>query len=850
MAAPTLQAEGALAVVTSGNLAPVIPAHVADDILIVVTSAWHPNSAANMASPAAPAGWTRVVDVPHVGGTLQIDGITNVFWRRATASGTTISITRPAGWDTGTDGAWHGRAYVIRGCITTGTPWDDLQHNSIPYTSANQPVHALTCSGAERMAVHFYTNMAVQTVTIATGWTLGTSVTTTTGTDGAQRSIRKDNVSSNTSGDGMTVAAPATGGYLHIGFMFKPVPPPTVGQIEYRFRNDDGSETTATWMAALNTDVTVPLDTVFRLRIGLEAGIDNPPSTWYDLKYRVNGGAWQDFDASGAVVPAFSSDPGVVNSMATTQQFGSEGIFTAGAVDEGSGGVPSKDLNGGQQTEYEYVIEIPSGGLIVAGDVIEFACIPESANPQMVLTEIPAVTVGSGAIQHTIGQPSSTSTAQTVGRRKSRGAGVALEADSALAVQRRRSRALGQVSETDVAQPVVRRKTRTLGLVTETDSAQTIIRAMPLVGAVGQATATDTALSVSRRKTRAVGQALESDLAQPVARVSRQTVGLVTEADVAQAVGRRKTRTLGQALESDAAQPVARRKNRSVGQATETDLAQAVGRTSRLAVGLVTEGDTAQAVGRQKRVTLGLVSETSTAQAVSSSSVKNVAVGQATETDAALSVLRRKTKLTTTATEASTAQAVGRRKTRTLGLATAGPTAQPIGRRKSRTLGLSSETNTAQVIVASTPITGAVGQASTSHTAQPVARVKRQMLGIALETSTAQPVTVTEISYTAVGQALESSIATSTGRRKQRTLGAAIESNTALAAVRTKRYTLGQATTVEVAMNFYIGSGKIYVNPRVTKISGAAAAAISESGGPHSQIRQKSPRATVREVGP
>ena len=130
-------------------------------------------------------------------------------------------FTRPGAWDTGTDTCWGGRCYVIRGCITTGNPWD----HSVPvgYTGSNGAVAAVTVSGAERMVVHFL----VKTDDFATAptvpeWTAGAQVESNTGTDHSQGTFRKDNVSADTGADASTVEAPAAGGYVFLGISFKP----------------------------------------------------------------------------------------------------------------------------------------------------------------------------------------------------------------------------------------------------------------------------------------------------------------------------------------------------------------------------------------------------------------------------------------------------------------------------------------------------------------------------------------------------------------------------------------------------------------------------------------------------
>ena len=71
-------------------------------------------------------------------------------------------------------------------------------------------------------------------------------------------------------------------------------PPPTLEQEGYRFRNDDGSETTATWAAAQDTPYTVNTLTPLRLR-GLINATGNPPPKQFKLRYRkVGDDTWMD----------------------------------------------------------------------------------------------------------------------------------------------------------------------------------------------------------------------------------------------------------------------------------------------------------------------------------------------------------------------------------------------------------------------------------------------------------------------------------------------------------------------------------------------------------------------------
>lgn len=71
---------------------------------------------------------------------------------------------------------------------------------------------------------------------------------------------------------------------------------PPITQSRYRWRNDDGSESSATWAAAENAALTAPTLTPRRLRVQLDATGD-PASKRFKLQYRkVGDGTWRDIN--------------------------------------------------------------------------------------------------------------------------------------------------------------------------------------------------------------------------------------------------------------------------------------------------------------------------------------------------------------------------------------------------------------------------------------------------------------------------------------------------------------------------------------------------------------------------
>lgn len=216
MAAPNLQAEGSIAAVTTGDLTVTLPAHQADDILVVTVLTQVENTAGTAAETPTPSGWTKSQ------GYKDDDLEASLFWKRAASGSETNPVfTRGSGWDTGNDTFYGGRAYVIRGADTNDPPWDELDWTT-PYVDANQAFDAVTVSGSERMVVQFYLSLDDLSAGAApSGWTAGTQVTSTTGTDGGFQTFRKDNVSTSTGADAS--AAAAQPGYWFVGISFKPV---------------------------------------------------------------------------------------------------------------------------------------------------------------------------------------------------------------------------------------------------------------------------------------------------------------------------------------------------------------------------------------------------------------------------------------------------------------------------------------------------------------------------------------------------------------------------------------------------------------------------------------------------
>jgi hypothetical protein len=133
----------------------------------------------------------------------------------------------------------------------------------------------------------------------------------------------------------------------------------------WRWRKDDGSETTATWKAGQNTPITIySTDSVIRLRIELynngsggvldnarfEDSIAGVPG-WDTIKLAANSNAFQ----------LAGTSPYVTDLEPTTHQLNGQTIppyvFVAGKVIVATDGLPAQTLANAQTTEFEYAIK-------------------------------------------------------------------------------------------------------------------------------------------------------------------------------------------------------------------------------------------------------------------------------------------------------------------------------------------------------------------------------------------------------------------------------------------------------------------------------------------------------------
>lgn len=167
-------------------------------------------------------------------------------------------------------------------------------------------------------------------------------------------------------------------------------------QAGFRGRNDDGSETTATWKAAENTDWSQAVDENFRFRAVVDETALGDANAVLDFKlqYNLNGAGWNDVNTTSSVVRTTLS-PNVANGAATTRQLAAgTGTFVAGSFDENNGAASSANtIETGELTELEWCAQVRSAD-VVNNDTIDLRVVETTGSIVFAAyTQVPTITV-------------------------------------------------------------------------------------------------------------------------------------------------------------------------------------------------------------------------------------------------------------------------------------------------------------------------------------------------------------------------------------------------------------------------------------------------------------------------
>jgi hypothetical protein len=654
---PTLQAEGATSAVTTGAPSVTIPTHQADDILLVSAVIWAPNTAENVAEIPTPSGWELLAHQPHQVGTLKIDGYHALFWKRATGAGETVTLTRGAGWDTGTDTNFGARAYVIRGCRTTDTPFTTIQEAG-PYTTANQALPAFRINDYNHLAMVFASMTAVNNLlSAATGYTVGTQDTDAAGTDCNFQTARLADPGADVAAVASTTTAPTTGSYMFFGVAFKgtsqyvdDMPPANADFTDYlspepASEGDDGTGHYAQWTASNGSEVRNWDDTDYaKVYQGYPPEGDFAPRGVPGLNYASAG--WEVATA--------------VNLTAATETDTAQAVTFTKTIVKTLTPATETDVAQGLDTDH-YVTpgvaaETDTAQALDTDKALTLTAAVETDTAQAV-----SFTQEAGGV--TLTPAAETDAAQALNVDKTKTLVTATETDAA---QSLRVPKLTAAAETDTAQALDKDKASTLASATETDSAQALSVTKTIFKSLTAATESDAAQAVDKDKSKSLTASSETDTAQAVTvtKTIFKSLTAAVEMDQAQelSISQAGSFDLVPAQTTDTAQPlsITHIHYRTVGIAAEVDTAQAVAFTKTIykTLGIASEADVAQAIDRDKTVTVSTATETDGAQALTT--FKSDTLGPASETDAAqaLSITHVHFRSITTATEVDVAEAL------------------------------------------------------------------------------------------------------------------------------------------------------------------------------------------------
>jgi hypothetical protein len=168
-------------------------------------------------------------------------------------------------------------------------------------------------------------------------------------------------------------------------------------QDSFRGRNDDGNETTATWIAAANADFShdIDADPKFRIRFLIQetAGVAEADFS-EQLQYNLNGAGWNNVTGASSVIRGVLS-ANYADGANTTQQIGAGTfIVTNAGMVEGDGGPASAtapDFAGSDETEFEFMLEIQAAD-VVNSDTIQLR-VTKAGTALGTYTNTPTVTV-------------------------------------------------------------------------------------------------------------------------------------------------------------------------------------------------------------------------------------------------------------------------------------------------------------------------------------------------------------------------------------------------------------------------------------------------------------------------
>ncbi|MHC4088661.1 MAG: hypothetical protein ACYSVY_00005, partial [Planctomycetota bacterium] len=165
-------------------------------------------------------------------------------------------------------------------------------------------------------------------------------------------------------------------------------------QQAFRFRNDDGSESTATWMGDAGADQSIEAGTANRFRIRFLIEETNGGNINLDgtLQYSYNSGAYTAVSTSSSVIRSIGSlntSWTITDNDTLVQRLGS-GTYDTGFYDD-DGAVETTIALDAEETEYEFCLYIVDAD-VSSGDTIDLR-VYDSVTALDSYTDTPRITV-------------------------------------------------------------------------------------------------------------------------------------------------------------------------------------------------------------------------------------------------------------------------------------------------------------------------------------------------------------------------------------------------------------------------------------------------------------------------
>ena len=168
-------------------------------------------------------------------------------------------------------------------------------------------------------------------------------------------------------------------------------------QIAFQYRDDDGTEVTATDRQAVNTNDTLELDTNYRMRIGVQ-GAHTGGSGSFDLtpsfQYNVDAAGWVNITTTSSNVRAVGSG-NFTDDDVTTEQLAQSQTFVAGHMDD-DGSTTAVSISETGESEFEICFQLRSADLS-GGEAVEIRIV-DSGVALATYTQTPSITAASAAI--------------------------------------------------------------------------------------------------------------------------------------------------------------------------------------------------------------------------------------------------------------------------------------------------------------------------------------------------------------------------------------------------------------------------------------------------------------------